>query len=226
MTCEADLYPALKAFLEAQGFEVKAEIGAADVVAMRGEEPPVIVEMKTGFSLTLFHQAIVRQSVTDRVYLAVPRGRGRPFQKSLKANTGLARRLGLGLLVIAGEHVELHAEPAPFTPRKSAKRQASLIREFARRDGDPNRGGQTRARLVTSYRQGCLKIAQALVECGEATGAEMARRTGIAASRAMMADNHYGWFCRLRRGVYGLTEAGRAAVTDAADHSPGSNSPS
>lgn len=37
---ETDLYPPVKLFLEAQGFEVKAEIGAADVVARRGDEPP------------------------------------------------------------------------------------------------------------------------------------------------------------------------------------------
>ena len=29
---EADLYPPLKAFLEAQGYEVKAEIGACDIM--------------------------------------------------------------------------------------------------------------------------------------------------------------------------------------------------
>ena len=32
---EADLYPPVKAYLEAQGFEVKAEVGALDVMARR-----------------------------------------------------------------------------------------------------------------------------------------------------------------------------------------------
>ena len=41
---EEDLYPPVKAYLESQGYEVKAEIGACDVMARRGEEPPVIVE--------------------------------------------------------------------------------------------------------------------------------------------------------------------------------------
>ena len=32
------------------------------------------------------------------------------------------------------------------------------------------------------------------------------------AATAIMAANHYGWFERLARGVYGLTDAGTAAV--------------
>ncbi len=43
---EADLYPPLKAYLEAQGYEVKAEIGDCDLLARRGGEPPVVVELK------------------------------------------------------------------------------------------------------------------------------------------------------------------------------------
>ena len=35
---ETDLYPPIKAFLEDQGYVVKAEVGAADVVAVRGAE--------------------------------------------------------------------------------------------------------------------------------------------------------------------------------------------
>ncbi|MCJ7871929.1 hypothetical protein MUB49_05765 [Phaeobacter sp. J2-8] len=49
---ETALYPAVKALLVAQGYEVKAEIGAADVVAIKGDDDPVIVELKTGFALT------------------------------------------------------------------------------------------------------------------------------------------------------------------------------
>ena len=35
-SCEADLYPAVKAFLERQGYDVKAEVRGCDVVATRG----------------------------------------------------------------------------------------------------------------------------------------------------------------------------------------------
>ena len=72
---ETDLYPPIKAWLQGQGFEVKAEVGALDVMACRAGEDPVIVELKLGFSLALLQQAVARQRVSDWVYVCVPRGR-------------------------------------------------------------------------------------------------------------------------------------------------------
>ena len=60
----------------------------------------MIVELKLRFSLALFHQGIARLKVSDHVYVAVPRGTGRPFQKALAENLALARRLGLGLITV------------------------------------------------------------------------------------------------------------------------------
>ena len=64
---EADLYPPLKAFLEAQGYEVKAEIGACDIMALRAGDPPLVVEMKLGFNLSLVLQGVARQALFDTV---------------------------------------------------------------------------------------------------------------------------------------------------------------
>ena len=66
----------VKAWLEGQGFEVKAEVGACDVMACRADEDPVIVELKVGFSLALLQQAVARQRVSDWVYVCVPRWKG------------------------------------------------------------------------------------------------------------------------------------------------------
>ena len=174
---ETDLYPPVKAFLEDQGYTVKAEVGAADVVAVRGGEAPVVVELKLGFSLALFHQCLERLKLTDDVYLAVARQPGKRFAKSVKANTVLARRLGIGLMTVRVSDglVEVHCDPGPYAPRKNSKRKAQLLREFARRQGDPNAGGQTRAGLVTAYRQDALKIAVYLYEAGASKGADVAR---------------------------------------------------
>ncbi|SDT93627.1 DUF2161 domain-containing phosphodiesterase [Stappia sp. ES.058] len=211
---ETELYPPIKAFLTAQGYEVKAEVGAADVVACRGDEDPVIVELKTGFTLGLFHQAIARQSITDAVYVAVPRMAGRRFQAALKNNLKLARRLGLGLITVrlADALVEVHLDPGPFNPRKSMARKDRLLREFARRVGDPNTGGSTRVRLVTAYRQDALRCATHLAANGPSRGAEVAKATGVANATRLMADDHYGWFERVERGVYALTPKGTAAL--------------
>ena len=214
---EADLYPPLKALFEDQGYVVKSEVGAADMVAVRGGEPPVIVELKLSLSLTLFHQAVARLRVTDDVYIAVEHRSGKRFARSLKQSVALSRRLGIGLITVRMRDglVQIHCDPGPYQPRKSAKRQGLLLREFARRVGDPNTGGQDRRGLVTAYRQDAMKLAVYLFEAGASKGADVARETGVANATRIMRDDHYGWFERVEKGVYGLTPLGAGAVPDA-----------
>ena len=213
MKRETDLYAPVKALLQRQGYDVKGEIGAADLVAVRAGEDPVIVELKLGFSLTLLHQAVARLAVTDLVYVAVPRPRQ---ARALRDNLGLCRRLGLGLIVVRDSDgaVEVLADPGPYAPRKSKQRKARLLREFTRRQGDPNDGGATRHGLVTTYRQDALRCATYLAEYGASRGAAVKRDTGVAAATRIMADDHYGWFQRVERGVYGLSEAGTRGLAD------------
>lgn len=209
-TSETELYEPVKTYLERQGYTVKAEVGAADVVAIRGSEPPVIVELKTGFSLTLFHQCVARQAITDDVYLAVPRQSGKRYQKALKDNKMLARRLGLGVITVrlSDGRVEVHHDPAPYSPRRSKQRQRKLLREFERLQGDPNMGGATRHGIVTGYRQDALRCAAYLAETGPSKGSHVARAAAVKTATRIMADNHYGWFERVRTGIYQLTDQG------------------
>ena len=118
---ESELYAPIKAHFEAQGYEVKGEVGAADVMARRGADPAVIIELKLAFSLTLFHQALERLKLVDDVYIAVLRPEGKAGMKRLKANVTLCRRLGLGLLTVRPRDlfVELHCAPGPYVPRKN-----------------------------------------------------------------------------------------------------------
>lgn len=210
---ETDLYPPVKAFLEGQGYVVKSEVGAADVVAVRGDEAPVIVELKLGFSLTLVHQCVARLKVSDTVYMAVARGPGRRFAKAAKDMVSLARRLGVGVMVVrlSDGLVEVLCDPGPYAPRPSKPKRAALLREFARRSGDPNAGGQMRAGLVTAYRQDAQKCAAYLAAKGPCKGAQVAQATGVALATRMMRDNHYGWFEKVSTGVYGLSPKGVTA---------------
>src|SRR5207253_2240985 len=50
---EAALYLPVKRFFEKSGFDVKGEVNGCDLVAYRGDEPPVIVELKLRFTLAL-----------------------------------------------------------------------------------------------------------------------------------------------------------------------------
>ena len=213
---ETDLYLPVKRLLEGQGYLVKGEVGAADVVAVREEEDPVIVELKAGFSLSLYHQAIERQALSDAVYVAVPHVQGRASHRALVENRTLCRRLGLGLMTVrlADGFVEIHCDPEPYRPRQSKPRRARLLREFARLVGDPNSGGATRRNLVTGYRQEALRCLRLIEELGPTKAAIVARETRIAHARRLMADNHYGWFERIGTGVYALSPKGVKALGD------------
>ncbi|MEY5038799.1 MAG: hypothetical protein RL472_1905 [Pseudomonadota bacterium] len=213
---EVDLYPDLKAFLEGQGYEVKAEIGACDVMAVRGAEPPVIVEMKLSFSLALVMQGVARQSLFDTVYLAVPAPK-KGWPARYKDIVAVCRRLGLGLLAVhPGQGVEAHLDPGPYVPRRNVARAGKLLREFQRRVGDPNQGGSTGVKRMTVYRQDALRCLN-LLAGGAMKGAEVARATGVSRATTLMRDDHYGWFERLEKGVYGLTVVGQATLTTHAD---------
>lgn len=216
---ESELYAPVKAWLEARGFAVKGEVGAADVMALSPDAPeePILVELKTGFTLSLLQQGIARLSVSDCVYLAVPKPK--KGCKALAADVALCRRLGLGLIHVRlrDGHVEVLCDPGPYAPRKSAPRKARLLREWARRRGDPNDGGATRHGIVTSYRQDALRCARYIAETGPDRGAAIARATGVPQATRIMRDDHYGWFERVERGVYALTPAGRRGLADWAD---------
>lgn len=207
---EADLYPPIKAYLQGQGYEVKSEIGACDVMARRGDEPPLIVEMKLSFSLALVLQGVARQGMFDHVYLAAPIGpKGWPAR--YKDIIALCRRLGLGLLAVKDGRVEAHLDPAPYIPRKALARAGKLLREFDRRVGDPNTGGTTGVKRMTHYRQDALRVAQALAG-GALKAREMAKLSAVKRACQLARDDHYGWFLRPESGIYTLTDAGRAAL--------------
>ncbi len=152
---ETDLYPAIKAFWEERGYEVKAEIASADVVAVRPNDDPVVTELKLGFSLTLLQQAIARQAATRHVYVAVPKWSGRSGWLAFKGNLGLCRRLELGVLVVdfSDGSVKEYATPKPFERRINTKRSKRLKSDFDRRIGDPNMGGSQPQNILTNHRQ-------------------------------------------------------------------------
>jgi hypothetical protein len=135
--------------------------------------------------------------------------RGWRCAKAVKENVKLARRLGLGLLSVRMETgvVEVHCDPGPYAPRKVARKTRAILSEFERREGDPNLGGLAGAR-VTAYRQEATLCAEFLALAGEAKGAEVAKSTGVARATTIMRDNHYGWFEKVEKGVYRLSETG------------------
>jgi hypothetical protein len=207
VTAETDLYPPVKTLLEGQGYVVKGEVRGCDVVAVRGDEPPVIVELKQRFNLDLVLQGIDRLSLSDRVYLAV----GDP-PKRIREIRALCRRVGLGLMIVGPGRVRVLLDPLPYRPRGSRRRTALLLGEHARRIGDPNRGGSSRVPIVTAYRQAALRCAARLRTNGPMTVAAVRHEADAPHAGRILRDDVYGWFERVARGTYQLRPEGVEAL--------------
>jgi hypothetical protein len=215
---ETDLYAPIKAYLEGQGYEVKAEITDCDLVAQRGDEAPLIVELKLSLSLALLLQGVDRQAITDWVYVAVPRGKTTRWRGQVRDAVKLCRRLGLGLMSVSSRaQVEVHADPGPYQPRKNTKRKTALLREFSRRVGDPNKGGQVRRPIVTAYRQDALRLAAGLQAMGPCRPAELAKACCVPKAGNILLKDYYGWFQNVSRGVYELGPNGAEALQTYSD---------
>ncbi len=209
---ETSLYLPVKAFLEAAGYSVKGEVGGCDLVGISDDESPVVVicELKMTFNLELLLQAVDRAAVADEVWIAArisAKGRGREADKRYR---DLCRRLGIGMMGVSdrGDISVIVPSTSPM-PRTNPKRRSRLVREHKTRRGDPVLGGSTRVPLMTAYRQQALGCAAILAKGPLRVGDV---RKDVPEAGKILLSNVYGWFERLERGVYGLTDAGRDAL--------------
>jgi hypothetical protein len=213
---ESDLYPPLKRFLESQRYVVKGEVGDCDVVAVRAEETPVVVELKLSLNLNVILQAVERQSLTPKVYVAVPK-RCSALRTRRKRVLKLFRMLGVGLVVIDAKRdasgVTVLLDPGEYKPRPSRHRHERLLGEFHQRVGDPNLGGlHGRAGVMTAYRQQALRIAELLRQDGPTKASHIARSLQAPKARDILYRDAYGWFDRASVGVYALSPRGAQEV--------------
>jgi len=212
MMAETDLYLPLKAFMESAGYSVKGEVNGCDLVGVREGDPTVLIvcEMKLAFNLELVMQGVNRATFCDEVWLAASASktsRGREHDARFR---NLCRRLGFGLIAVsAAGVVDVIVAPFAALPRRDPKKRSRLLDEHKRRVGDPQKGGGRGKPIMTAYRQDCLVCATALL-----SGPQSPKQLKALVGRAptILRSNVYGWFVRESRGIYGLTELGRAAV--------------
>ena len=207
---ETALYRPVKRYLEGLGFAVKGEVCGCDLVALRGDEPPMVVigELKLAFTLDLVLQAVDRAAACDEVWLAVrAAARGRVRDPRVRR---LCRFLGFGLLgVSSAGAVKVLVEPRPWRPRQDRNRRTRLVHEHRNRIGDPALGGSTRQPIMTAYRQQALACAASLSQ-GPRRTSEL--RSAIPNAPKILLHNVYGWFIRVERGLYELTPEGSSAL--------------
>ncbi|MEF3304066.1 DUF2161 domain-containing phosphodiesterase [Paenibacillus sp. GYB003] len=216
---ETELYEPVKRYMESLGFEVRGEVRHCDLVAVRGDDPIVVVELKKTFNIPLLVQGIDRLSQADRVYVAVemPESGRAPHGLKWSDLSRLCRRIGIGLMTVRfyktrKPKVEVVCDPEPYTPRKSKLKSSRLVYEFKERSGDYNVGGSTQRKIVTAYREKALALAIMLKRHGSLSPKRLRELTDNPKAASLLQKNYYRWFERENRGVYRLTPLGEQAL--------------
>jgi hypothetical protein len=218
---EKEMYPFVKDFFITRGFEVRAEVLSCDVVAVM-DDIMIAVEMKTQMSIKLLSQAAQRQKSFDLVYIAIPKPSfKRRTNKAFAELLHLVKRLELGLLYVDTNGEGICTEefpPKPFSrerslaSRRAQKTRTDAMEEFLSRSEDYNIGGSVREKRMTAYRENALLIVLYIMRDGPMS-AKCLKELGCGdKSYSIVYRNHYGWFERVEKGVYDITQKGRQAT--------------
>lgn len=211
---ETDLYEPIRAFLEEEGYQVQAEVKDCDIAAVK-DGHLLIVELKKAFNLKLVYQGLERQSLTDQVFVAIPRPQKGAREKAWKDMLKLLKRLELGLLTVALDSplktVDMVLEPSDSPIRKNKKKKEQVRGELEHRQVNANVGGMTRRKIMTAFREKSIRLACLLEKEGQVSTASL-RERGLEEYIVILGRNYDKWFQRVEKGVYALSEKGKEAL--------------
>lgn len=214
---EKELYPPVRDLFEKRGYKVNAEVRDCDMTAVRDGEL-VIVELKRGMTVTLLAQGLSRQKTGADVYIAVPKPKRYSFKK-FRSVFSVVKKLELGLIFVSlrGEHsfAEIVFEPKEYkSTYKNTKKRREIVEEINGRTIETNTGGVTGTKIVTAYTEKCIHIACILDMYGDMSPKAVREKGGADNARDILARNVYGWFRKIEKGVYGITDEGRRGLLE------------
>ncbi|MEH7419033.1 DUF2161 family putative PD-(D/E)XK-type phosphodiesterase [Neobacillus drentensis] len=221
---ELDLYKPIQTYFVKEGYEVYGEVKDCDIVAVKDEEL-VVIELKLTLSVDLLVQAAKRQRITDQVYIAIPKPKYRLNSRRWAEKCHLIRTLELGLIVVSNPlkraKTEVVFHPTPFDRRKSMGRsklrRESVLKEINGRSADFNVGGSSRTKIMTAYKENCIQIACYLRHFGPLSPKNLIQLGSGDKTSSILVKNYYGWFERIKRGTYCLTEKGANEIKEFPD---------
>lgn len=217
---EENLSRPVEDFLISQGYTVRSEVEDCDIAAVK-DDVLLAVELKKNLTVKLLSQAVKRQKTADIVYIAVLKPKKLRMNSNLKDIYHLIRRLELGLIWVSfrgdKSFIEISVEPEAFDRKKSVvrndKKRQKIVNEIKNRHKNLNVGGSTQKKLVTAYREQAIFIACCLDRFGNMSPSALKKLgTDVKKTSSILYNNHYGWFDRIDRGVYGLNEFGKKGL--------------
>ncbi|CAM3797356.1 DUF2161 family putative PD-(D/E)XK-type phosphodiesterase [Mesobacillus thioparans] len=215
---EADLYEPIRKHFTKQGYRVNGEVHDCDLTAVKDDEL-IIVELKLLLNIDLLLQATRRLRLTDMVYIAIPKPK-RMSRKRWNDVIHLVKRLEIGLIIVsfAGNRksVEFKVHPEPFDRKsgKNRRKKAALIKEIEGRSADYNIGGSNKSKIMTAYKENCIQIACYLERLGQLSPKALAALGTGEKTPSILQKNYYKWFERVERGIYVISDQGKADLKD------------
>ena len=212
---ESDLYPVLEEHFQRAGCDVKGEVCGCDLVALHEDGSLIIVEIKLNFNARLLYQAIRRLRITQQVYVAVPKPKGRKAAAQWSIMRSLCRRLHLGLILIDQDALKIPLEPAPFRHTQSKSDRERLLKEFRGRRAGYNQGGIRGEKIETAYLESSIHIAVLLSHLKKASAKTLRSLGTSEKSHSILYKNHYGWFVKKEKGIYALKRGKKKQIRKA-----------
>ncbi|MGM0436541.1 MAG: DUF2161 family putative PD-(D/E)XK-type phosphodiesterase [Bacillota bacterium] len=215
---EKDMYPVLKRYFESKGFTVKSEIHDVDIMALK-DDLSILIEMKTSLNTRLMAQGLRRKGLGDLVYLSIPKPTDKVLNSQLfKDKRMILKHLEIGLILVDFnyEMATILQDPTEYPARIKHKRRAKMLKEFKERRTASNIGGSNKIKIITAYRELAL-LALDYMKDSPKTTKELREYTNRQKIVSILQKNYYGWFNRVERGVYEITNTGRQALKDYAN---------
>ena len=67
---------------------------------------------------------------------------------------------------------------------------------------------------MTGYREDCLLVLDAIKDFESVSGKKIKELTAVSAATRIMYNNYYGWFEKVDKGLYRISDNGRNALSD------------
>ena len=226
---EKDLFLPIKEYFEAFGYVCDGEVEDIDMYMEKApaeskadpnQTETLAVELKQTLDFRAVQQAALRQKIVDNVFIGIFRPKD-INSRSFKDKEYLLKRLGIGLIVVSKrtKAVEVVIEPvvcelASFKSHNKRKKD-TLSAEFQKRRVKSNTGGVRGVKLITGYREDALLVLDALCTLhGEGSTSQVREISGVPNAASILYNNFYGWFLKVGRGVYSISDTGYDALEE------------
>lgn len=209
---EAEMYPPVREYFERLGYVMQAEVNGIDAVAVKDDEM-LLFELKKSFNVKLLFQAMDRLRISPNVYTVIPRPKNSRSSEFINTKQ-IISKLGLGLVTVAMDSpvksVDVIIEPEELKKvRTNNRKKASVKKELDGRSLNVNTGGTSKKKILTAFRERSIRIACVMYVNGEVSAAKLVKEYKCDKdAHGIINRNVYGWFKKVRRGVYDLSDEG------------------